>query len=412
MVTERAGIAVSSVRKSGDIREFVGFPWQVYRRDPNWVPPIWRERDVLLDRERNPFFRQGEAELYLARRGGRTVGTIAVGIDAAANLYRHERAAFFGLFETIQDEKVARALLAAARSWAESHGATVLRGPSDLTASQPSGILVEGFDSPPVVMTGHAPPYSATFLERSGFRKWGADHLAYQIDLTPFQGDPARLPQQLLQVTDKLANRRSARVRSARLADWTTETELAGEIYNESLASLSEFVPVGQDEFSRLGEAMRPILDPEMVLFVEVAGRAVGFVVALPDVNRALRHADGLRHPWDYLAFWCHRHRIDRASLKIVALRPAYQGRGLGALLYRELAERLLRKGYRWLDLSLTGEDNPQTNRLAAMAGARIYKRYRTYELALEKEPETRSQDPECRRAVAAGHSSASQEAG
>jgi GNAT superfamily N-acetyltransferase len=170
-------------------------------------------------------------------------------------------------------------------------------------------------------------------------------------------------------------------------------------------------VPVSPEDFARLGEAMRPILDPDLVLFVEIQGRAVGFIVALPDVNQALRHAGGLRHPWEYLKFWWYRGRIDRASLKIVALLPGYQGRGLGALLYRELAARLMRKEYRWLDLSLTGEDNLRTNRLAVLAGARIYKRYRTYELPLGKNPEARIQEQERTRASFAGYLWAGQEA-
>jgi GNAT superfamily N-acetyltransferase len=390
-----SNVIVKSITTASQMREFAEFPWRVYRDDPNWVPPVWSERKVLLHRQRNPFFRHGEAEFFLARRHGQAVGTIAVGVDHVANAQRHERAAFFGLFETIEDENVAHALFTVARSWAESRGATALRGPSDLTSSQPGGLLVEGFDDPPVLLTGHTPVYYARFIECYGFRAWGADHLAYQLDLASFQGDPARLPPQLLRITDRAVHRRSARVRAARLANWTAEIELARQIYNESLATLSDFVPVSQEDFAWLGEAMRPILDPELVLFVEIGGRAVGFVVALPDVNQALRHANGLRHPWDYLKIWWYRNRIDRVSLKIAAVRPGYQGSGLSALLYLELASRLLRKGYRWLDLSLTGEDNPQTNRLAAMAGAQVYKRYRVYELPIEENPEAGFQNSE-----------------
>jgi GNAT superfamily N-acetyltransferase len=259
----------------------------------------------------------------------------------------------------------------------------VLRGPCDFRPSQVGGLLVDGYDCPPVILTGHAPAYYATLVERHGFQKWGPDHLAYRLDLTAFAGELARLPPQLRRVADKVARRSQTRVRAARRADWPGEIELARQIYNASLATLADFVPVSREEFARQGEAMRAILDPELVLFGEVAGRAVGLLVALPDVNQALRYGSGLRRPWDYLKVWWHRRRIDRVSLKIIAVLPEYQSSGLGALLYRELAARVLQKGYRWLDLSLTGEDNSQTNRLATMAGARAYKRYRTYELAL-----------------------------
>jgi GNAT superfamily N-acetyltransferase len=388
-----SSVIVELVTDARQLHEFAKFPWRVYRDDPNWVPPVWSERNALLDRQRNPFFRRGEAEFFIARWRGQAVGTVAVGIDPAANTHWQERGAFFGLFETIEDENVAHALFSAARDWAESRDATVLRGPYDLTYSLPGGLLVEGFDDPPVILTGHTPAYYAQFVERFGFRTWGADHLAYQLDLVPFHGDTGRLPSQMRRVAEKVALRRSARVRAARVADWCAEIEQARQIYNESLASRSDFVPVSQDDFGRLGEAMRVILDPELVLFVEVEGRAVGFVVALPDVNQALRHANGLRHPWDYLKVLWYRHRIDRVSLKIAAVRPGYQGSGLAAMLFWELATRLLHKGYRWLDMSLTGEDNPQTNRLAIMAGAWVYKRYRVYELPFREKPVTRNQN-------------------
>ena len=390
LVPSTGRLAITPVTLAQDVREFLEFPWRVYRGDPHWVPPVWSEREALLDPQRNPFFGHGEAAFFLGRRDGQVVGTIAVGIDRLVNAHRNEQVAFFGLFETIEDKEVADALLATAQGWAASRGATALRGPSDLTSSQPGGLLVEGHDCPPVILTGHTPVYYATLVEGFGFRKWGADHLAYRLDLRPFQGDPALLPRQLLRVADKVAHRRRARVRAARLADWANEIELARQIYNQSLATLSDFIPVSPEDFARLGEAMRPILDAEMVLFVEVEGRAVGFVVAVPDANQGLRHADGLRQPWDYLKVWWHRRRIDCASLKIVALLPRYQGSGLGALMYRELATRLVRKGYRWLDMSLTGEDNLPTNRLATAAGARIYKRYRVYELPLAPNLECR----------------------
>jgi GNAT superfamily N-acetyltransferase len=382
-VIESLTLIVTPVSSLTDLRAYLQFPYDLYRNDRWWVPPVWSEREALVDRVRNPFFQHGEAEFFLARRGGQVVGTIAVGLDRLANQYRHERSAFFGLFESIDDDDVARALFARARQWAVEKGAEALRGPFDLSSSQSGGILVEGHDCPPVVMTGHTPAYYAHLVERAGFARWGADHLAYRLDLTTVDGKPAPLTAQFLRVAEKVMKRFDAHVRVANLADWSAEIERVRLIYNESLASLSDFIPVTADEFARLGEAMRPILDPNFVLFVEVEGRAVGILVALPDINQALRVGSGLRTAWDYFRVWWQRRKIDCVSFKLLALLPSYRNSGLGAVLYREFAERVRRKGYRWVDLSLTGEDNPQTNRLAAMVGASVYKRYRTYELRL-----------------------------
>jgi GNAT superfamily N-acetyltransferase len=308
-----------------------------------------------------------------------------VGRDWLSNEHRKENTAFFGLFESIDDQAVADGLFAIAREWAAAHGASALRGPWDLSASQSGGFLIEGGDSPPAVLTGHSPRYYPRLVERAGFERWGADHLAYQLDLAPFAGDLARLPTQFRRVAARAARHSNVRVRSARLADWSAELERARDIYNESLTGLADFRPVTADEFAQLGESMRQILDPELVLFLEVDGRAVGLLVALPDINQALRFGSGLRNPWNYLRVWWKRRSIDRVSLKILAVVPAFHHSGLSALLYQEFATRVFHAGYRWLDLSLTGEDNRQTNRLAAMVGAKVYKRYRTYEVRLER---------------------------
>lgn len=378
-------VVIAPFIDSDDVNAFLSFPGKVYRDDPNWVPPVWSERAALLDRQRNPFFPRGEAEFLLARREGEVVGTIAVGFDRHQNAYRQERAAFFASFESIADDAVARDLFVAASRWAKARGATVLRGPSGLGLGQPAGLLVEGFDRPPVILTGHNREYYPRLVESFGFRKWGADHLAYRLDLTAFGGDPSRLPAQLQRVADRVATRSRAQIRSVRMRDWSTEIERARQIYNQSLVVLSDFIPLTEAEFARQGELMRSIVDPDLLLFLEVDGREVGFVVALPDVNQALRFGSGLRTPWDWAKVWWHRRKIDCVSFKILALLPSHQSAGLGSLLYRELATRVIQKGYTWMDLSLTGEDNPQTNRIATAAGARIYKRYRTYELPLHR---------------------------
>jgi GNAT superfamily N-acetyltransferase len=169
------------------------------------------------------------------------------------------------------------------------------------------------------------------------------------------------------------------------MGDWSNEIERARQIYNESLAVLPDFVAVTTEDFARQCEPMRSIVDQDLLLFVEVDGRAVGFAVALPDINQALRFGSGLRAPWDWARVWWHRRKIDCVSFKVLALLPAYHRAGLGSLLYRELATKVIQRGYTWMDLSLTGEDNPQTNRIAPTMGAQIYKRYRTYELPLRR---------------------------
>jgi len=161
----------------------------------------------------------------------------------------------------------------------------------------------------------------------------------------------------------------------------TSCSERARRIYNRSLAILPELTPIEEREWHWEAKKLRPLIDPDCAFFTQVDGREVGFGLGLPDINQALLHCNGLRYPWNYFHLWWHSRRITGLSFKIMALLPEYWGRGLDALIYLEMGRAMLRKGYQWVDLSLTGEDNPMTNRLATRIGARVDKRYRIYEL-------------------------------
>ena len=146
---------------------------------------------------------------------------------------------------------------------------------------------------------------------------------------------------------------------------------------------MGDFIPLDEAEFHRQAGLLRQVVNPDVTLFAEIEGEPVGFALGLPNVFEALHHANGLRRPWDYVRFMLDRRRIRGLSLKIVAVDPAYWGMGLDALMYAELARQMVKQGFTWMDLSLTGEDNPQTNKLAKVVGAQEYKRYRIYQLEM-----------------------------
>ncbi len=174
------------------------------------------------------------------------------------------------------------------------------------------------------------------------------------------------------------------RIRLGRLDDLEGELEVARDIYNRSLATLPIFTPERKEEWRRMALTIRPLLDPELAPFVEIDGVAVGFGLALPDINQALWHCNGLRAPWEYLKLWWYSRHLPGVSFKIMALLPEYREQGLDALIYNHIAQVCFRRGYRWVDMSLTGDDNPMTNKLAQRSGAVVDKRYRLYELVLE----------------------------
>ena len=377
-------LSVEPVVTSRRRRAFLLFPWRIYRDDPRWVPPVLSERAARLDPARNPLFEHGEAEPFVAVRDGRVVGTIAAAVDRRANQSHHEQVAVFGFFECVDDYAVAQALLDQAVAWARARGLVTLRGPRSFSANDEPGLLIEGRKTPPAILMGWTPPYYVDFVERYGFRKW-KDALAYRMyrdDLPAGEGDDV-LPARLVRVAEYARRRYGYTVRHVDLDRWDADMETARHIYNRSLGTLPEFTPMEEREWRQQAEKLRPLIDPDLAVFAQVDGREVGFGLGLPDVNQALLHCNGLRYPWNYLQPWWHSRRISGLSFKILALLPEYWGRGLDALIYLEIARQMLRQGYQWVDMSLTGEDNPMTNKLATRMGVRLDKRYRTYELDL-----------------------------
>jgi GNAT superfamily N-acetyltransferase len=374
---------IEQARSTRDLRAVILFPWQLYRNDPCWAPPVISDRLARFDPATNPMLRHGEAQAFIARRDGRIVGTVAAAIDYELNKVMREPFASLGFFECVNDYAVAEALLTVARDWARARHAPTLRGPYNFTPNDEPGLLVEGRDRPPVILCSHTQPYYLEFVERFGFHKWGPDEFCYGLSVTDYRPDLSNLPPKLLRVVEAVRKRSGAIVRPIRLDDWDNELGLAHGIYNKSLAVLPDFTPLDADEFRRQGKAMRPLVDADLAMFVEIDGKPVGFVLALPDINEALLRCNGLRYPWNYLQLWWRTRRLRGMSFKIIALDPDYWGRGLDALMYFELARNTVRKGFTWIDMSLTGEDNPQTNKLASLFDARVYKRYRIFQLEL-----------------------------
>ncbi|MBN1140149.1 MAG: hypothetical protein JXM73_26500, partial [Anaerolineae bacterium] len=249
------------------------------------------------------------------------------------------------------------------------------------------GVLVEGRQTPRGLLMGWSPPTYQGFFERYGARTY-QDSLAYRVYLADYVDEAGafHLPHGIDRIAAYVQRRYGdrCRVRLGDLRDLDGELEVARGIYNRSLATLPVFTPERQDEWRRMALSIRPLLDPEFAPFVEVDGEAVAFGLALPDINQALLHCNGLRAPWDTLKLWWYSRHLPGISFKIMAVLPEYREQGLDALIYQHIAQAAFRQGYQWVDLSLTGEDNPMTNKMARRIGAVVDKRYRVYELTLE----------------------------
>jgi GNAT superfamily N-acetyltransferase len=373
-------IEIVPVETKEDRRRFVVFPWQIYRHDPLWVPPLVAERIKFIDPARGVFFKRGVAEFFIAMKDGKPAGTICCADDQETNAKRGLKDCMVGFFECLHDEKVAQALFDHARQWASRHNLNTLYGPFNLDYEDGYGVLIEGRDRPPVILCGHSPDYYQGFFEQYGFEPARGDNIAYEITASMAVEEIKRLAR----LSERLRRRNWIKIRPGDLEHWDEEVERIYVLLNKALAHLPDFIPWPREGLKAALEQFRQIIDPELVLFADVEGETVGWFPGIPNINEALIHANGLRYAWDYLRLLPHLKQQPKClAIKSVLVLPEYWDTGVAVMLFDEMAKRALPKGYTWFDLSLTSEDNPYTPTLAARSGARIYKRYRVYRLKL-----------------------------
>lgn len=368
-------LRVEPVRGRRDLKSFLRLPWSIYRDDPHWVPPLLVEQRKLLDRERHPFHQHADVEYFLARRGERVVGRIAAIVNHRHVEFHDERAGFFGFFECEDDPAAARALLSTAEDWVAERGMSRIRGPMNFSTNEECGLLVDGFDAPPMIMMTHAPPYYARLLEAAGYAK-AEDLLAYLVE-----GDAA--PERLLRGVERIASRTEAHIRPLRMKQLDREIAAIREVYNSAWERNWGFVPMTDAEFDEMARQLRHVVDPEICLITEVDGEPVGFALALPDLNQAIRHTDGRLFPFGLFRLLWHARRVDAIRVITLGIRPEHRNKGLDAMMILRIYQRGLAKGYHRAECSWVLEDNLPMRRIMERLGGRVYKTYRVYERGL-----------------------------
>jgi GNAT superfamily N-acetyltransferase len=384
-------LQVTPAKTKQEFRDFISFAWEVYRDDPNWVPPLISMMKEIFDPQKNPFWEHAEYQNFLARRDGKVVGRITALISGNHNKVHQEQMGFFGFFEVLDDYEAAKALFDAASDWVRAKGMTDLRGPANPSVNDEYGLLVDGFDSPPMVMMPHNPPYYADFMERYGFAK-AMDLWAYYLDTSVLGGEKVdKLPPKLMRVVEAVRKRYNYTVRPINLKDWDAEVERFKKVYNSAWEKNWGAVAMTDHEITHLANDLKQIMDPDLVLVVEKDGEVVGVSITLPDVCQALLRAyprPTTWEPWALLKFFWHfkiRSCIDRFRVLILGVLEPYRGKGIDALLYYETAMAALPKGYRSAEMSWILETNEAMNRASRFLGGEVYKTYRIYQKSLSE---------------------------
>ena len=371
-------IEIQAVSSRGERNIFLSFPWRIYKGDPLWVPPLLPERRKTIDPRKGKFFEDGYAELFIAWREGKPVGTISCAEDQSATRSRGFGECLLGFFECVNDYAIAEALFLRAEKWAHAHQLVRLLGTYNLDREDSRGVLIEGRDRPPAVYCGHGAAYYPGFFDRYGFSKFGGDGVAYAVDLDLKRPEI----QHLMRLAGAIRQRKkNITVRSANLVDMDAEIDRIVELQNRGMAHMFDYTPYTRASIEAMVLPMLDIVDPELVLFAEVDGKIAGWFPAVPNLNEVIIHLNGLRYPWDYLrALKYKNYKPKSIAIKSISVPPEYWDTGVGVLLFDEMARRAAAKGYTWADMSLTGDDNPDTFPLAHRMGAKIYKRYRFFQ--------------------------------
>ena len=356
-------------------KEFLDFPWTLYRGDPNWMPPLRSDQKEMVGYARHPFYERNRSQTFLAYRGGEVCGRIAA-IRNVGHMERYnDPRGFFGFFECRDDQEAADALFDACRGWLAAQGIHKLRGPTNPSLNYTLGLLIDGFDSPPTFMMTYNPPYYERLLETYGFRK--------TQDLYAFWGHIAMLPkvaERLRPICDQIIARYNVRIRPLDKSRFREDVKLFLSIYNRSLTNTWGFVPMSEAEMEHLATGLQYLIVPEMAVAVEIDGRVVGATFGLPDFNPRIRDIDGRLLPFGFVHLLRKKREIKKIRIISTNVLPEYQLQGLGLVLMHGLVPKVLEWGIEEAEFSWVLESNSLSRGALTKGGAKITKTYRVYD--------------------------------
>lgn len=371
----RDHLIVEPVKDRKGLRKFIRLPWRIYQNDPYWVPPLLSEQKVLFNQSKNPFYQHARIELFLGIRDQKVVGRIAAFVNDNHNTFHQDKVGFFGFFECLKDEEVSNMLLSTARDWLKEQGMDTMRGPLNFSTNEECALLIDGFDSSPVIMMTYNPRYYVDFMDSFGLEK-GRDLLAYYMQ----EADAP--PEHLQSTLEKIRKRAGITIRPLNMKDFQGEIQRVKEVYNLAWSRNWGFVPMTDEEIIHMANQLKKIIDPDIVFFAEINDRPIGFSLALPDINQALKKINGRLFPFGLLKLLWHAKKIDGVRVPILGVIHEYQNKGIAAMFGVETFKAGTKKGYIRGEMSWILEDNDLIIKALERMGAKVYKTYRIYEMA------------------------------
>ncbi|MBK8946606.1 MAG: hypothetical protein IPM32_15225 [Ignavibacteriae bacterium] len=361
---------------ANEIKNFLKLAFNIYKDDPNWVPPLFIDKMKILNKQKNPFFinTNNDIELFIAYKGNAPVGRIAAIKNDTHNKIHNENVGFFGFFESINDQNVANKLLDTAKDWLKKQGFSTMRGPTNPTSNDEYGALLEGFDDTPRLLMPYNPKYYLNLYDNYGLKK-AKDLYAYDI-----QNSEMKKNEKIKRVNDLVVQRYGLKIRSVNMKNFQKELEIFKMIYNKTWSANWGFIPMSEAEIDAAAKDLKPLINPDFVFFAEIKNEVIGVVLAMPDYNQIFKTMKGRLFPFQFLKLYTQKKKITWARVIALGVLPEYQKKGIDGVLYYECLVRAAKHGIYQGEASWILEDNLMMNRGAETMQGRIYKKYRIYE--------------------------------
>ncbi len=370
-------MGVSFVESAKERREFLEYPYRLYRDHAYWVPPLRIQQKKLIDTAKNPFFRNAEIALFLGYSNGEVAGRIAAIIDHRYNEFHGTKTGFFGFFECSDHQDLASLLIKAASDWLRERGMVSLLGPTNPGMMDTIGVLVEGFDSIPAIMMPYNDPAYDRLLMGAGLQK-EMDLYSFIVNAETVDIDRVNRAKQIVFTRNPGLN-----VRQIRLKRIFDEVDIIRDIFNKAWQKNWGFIPLTKEEFNELAKDLKSIIDPELAYIAEIDGQPVAFTVPLPDYNQIFHKMNGNLLPFGIFKVLFGKKKMTNIRTTLMGVLPEFQGRGIDAVLHQQEIENGLKKGYFSSELGWVLENNVEMIRVAEKIGSHSRKVYRMYGASL-----------------------------
>lgn len=365
---------VKKVTTKSELNQFIKFPWQIYKDDEHWVPPLIMEQKKLLNKDKNPFFKDADADYFIAIKDEKIVGRIAAIKNDTHLKYHNDDSGHFGFFECINDQSVANELFKTAKNWIKEKQLKFMKGPANPSSNDIYGMLVEGFDDSPRLLMPYNPEYYIQLCEGHGLKK-AKDLFAWKII-----SEKILASEKLKRGQELVRKRYNLKIIQLEMKNFQKDLEKFKYVYNKAWAPNWGFVPMTEEQIDSMAKEMKPLAEPSLVLFGEIDGNLVGAALVMMDYNQIFKNMNGKLFPFNFIKLFTDKKNMNWLRILTLGIIPEYQKRGLDTVFYWEILHRGIALNVLRGEASWVLEDNDMMNRGLELMNAERYKRYRIWE--------------------------------